>query len=309
MKQKKSFPQTLFSVKLPVWLKIGIVVAIYSNLWINPVLGADPFRNQQQRNIGNQTEAAFNAIFQKGNYKQAQKYVQKAIREEAEEPLGYAIKASLAYTSNDIPTLASYSKKTLETAKNLVAKDPLRGNLYAAVGHFLEGSVILLQDGTVKGAPQALRRLRQVYQHLEQAEAISPRDPELNLIKGYMDLMLAVNLPFSDPEQAIERLQKNAAPQYLVDRGIAIAYRDLKKYDRALGYVNSALKATSDNPELYYLKAQILREQGQRKKDREMIQEAVKLFDQALEKKNQLPEGMVKQISRERRRAAERIQK
>ena len=318
MKQKQLFPQILLSAKLPTFSKIGITVTIgtclhalliVSSVWIDPVLGADPFRNKQPRNIGNQTEAAFNAIFQKGNYKQAQEYVKQAIRKEPEEPLGYAIKASLAYTSNDISTLETYSKKTLTTAKSLVAKDPLRGNLYAAVGHFLEGSVILLQDGTVQGAPQALRRLRQVYQHLEQAEAISPRDPELNLLKGYMDLMLAVNLPFSDPQQAIERLQKNAGPQYLVDRGIAIAYRDLKKYDKALEYADKALKATSDNPELYYLKAQILREQGQRKKNRQTIQQAVKLFDQALEKKNQLPDGLVKQIARERRRAAQRLGK
>lgn len=318
MNKKKLFSQILLSARLATLSKIGIAVAISacahasligSNIWIDPALGADPFRTTQPRNIGNQTEAAFNAIFQKGNYKQAQEYVNQAISKEPEEPLGYAIKASLAYTSNDIPTLETYSKKTLTTAKILVAKDPLRGNLYAAVGHFLEGSVILLQDGTVKGAPQALKRLRQVYQHLEQAEAISPRDPELNLLKGYMDLMLAVNLPFSNPEQAIERLQKNAGPQYLVDRGIAIAYRDLKKYDKALGYANRALKATSDNPELYYLKAQILREQGQRQNNPQMMQEAVKLFDQALEKKNQLPERMVKQIRRERRKTAERIAK
>ena len=312
MNKKKLFPQvlrsqTLSSVKPIAWSKIAIAAVIASNIWINPALGADPFRSQKPRNIGNQTEAAFNAIFQKGNYKEAQKYVKEAIRDEPDEPLGYAIKASLAYTSNDVPTLANYSKKTLQTAKSLIAKDPLRGNIYAAVGHFLEGSVILLQDGTVKGAPQALRRLRQVYGHLERAESISPRDPELNLLKGYMDLMLAVNLPFSDPEQAIQRLRQNAGPQYLVDRGIAIAYRDLKKYDRALGYVDRALKATAENPELYYLKAQILREQGQRKNNREMIQEAVNFFDQALEKKNQLPERMVKQIARERRRTSERL--
>lgn len=309
MNQKKIFSQRLLSAKLANCSKIGIAVAIVSNIWINPVLGADPFRSQQPRNIGNQTEAAFNAIFLKGNYKKAQEYVQQAIRKEPDEPLGYAIKASLAYTSDDIPTLKAYSKKTLATAKSLIAKDPLRGNLYAAVGHFFEGAVILLQDGTVKGAPQALKRLRQVYQHLEQAEAVSPRDPELNLVKGYMDLMLAVNLPFSDPEQAIQRLQQNAGPEYLVDRGIAIAYRDLKKYGKALEYADRALKATSENPELYYLKAQILREQGRRKKNREIMQEAVKFFDQALEKKNQLPKQLVKQISRERRKAAEKLAK
>jgi hypothetical protein len=41
---------------------------------------------------------------------------------------------------------------------------------------------------------------------------VDPNDPELNLITGYMDLMLAVNLPFSDPAQAIERLEKYGSP-------------------------------------------------------------------------------------------------
>jgi tetratricopeptide (TPR) repeat protein len=122
-----------------------------------------------------------------------------------------------------------------------------------------------------------------------------------------MDLMLAVNLPFANPGQAIERLEKNAAPQYLADRGVALAYRDLKQYSQALEYANRALKMTSDNPEMYYLKAQILQEQGKKEKSQQMIQEAIVNFDKALAKKSQLPGDLVKQIERERRSATNRL--
>jgi tetratricopeptide (TPR) repeat protein len=179
--------------------------------------------------------------------------------------------------------------------------------LYTAVGHFLQGAFILSRNGTVNGAPQALSELRQVYDYIDKAEAVSSNDPELNLLKGYMDLMLAVNLPFANPQQAIERLEKNAAPRYLVDRGIAIAYRDLKQYNQALDYTNRALKQTSNNPELYYLKAQILKEQARKDNNQQLMQEAISDFDKALSKKAQLPSGMVKQIERERGNAAKRL--
>ena len=295
------------SKKFLRFVSSAFATLIALNVSGNVALAGDPFPRSQPRNIGDNTEAAFKAVFEQGNYQTGQKYLQQAISTEANEPLAYALQASLANTKEDIAKLESYSAKTLNTAKKLISSDPLRGNLYAAVGHFLEGAVILTREGTVKGAPKALSRLREVYDHLDKAEAISPKDPELNLIKGYMDLMLAVNLPFANPQQAIQRLEQNAGPQYLVDRGIAIAYRDLKKYSQALKYVNRALKATSDNPELYYLKAQILREQGKKQKNPQIIKQAITHFDQALAKKSQLPASVVKQIQRERRRTAQSL--
>jgi tetratricopeptide (TPR) repeat protein len=275
-------------------------VAIAVNFWVNPSLAGDPFRTNQPRNIGDKTEAAFNAIFQQGDYLAAQSYLQQAISTEANEPLAYAMKASLAYANKDLAQLETYSQKTLEAGEKLIATDQLRGNIYTAVGHFFQGATIITREGTLKGAPQALTRLRQVYQYLDRAEAIAPEDPELNLLKGYMDLMLAVNLPFTSPEDAINRLKVNAGPKYLAHRGIAVAYRDLKQYSQALEYVNSALKVTPEHPELYYLKAQILREQGQQLKSQSMIQEAVVNFDKALAKRSQLPPDLVRQIERER---------
>ncbi|BDI19667.1 hypothetical protein ANSO36C_54690 [Nostoc cf. commune SO-36] len=296
---------TLAQTAFAVAIAFGVAPwAIALNLWVNPSLAGDPFRNREPHQIGDQTEAAFKAMFQQGNYPAAERYLEQAISKEPNEPLAYAMKASLAYGNKDWSKLDTYSQKTLETGQKLITSDPLRGNLYTAVGHFLEGAVVLTRQGTVNGIPQAFSRLRQVYEYLDKAEAISANDPELNLIKGYMDLLLAVNLPFASPDQAIGRLEQNASPQYLVDRGIALAYRDLKRYPKALEHVNRAIKTTSDNPEIYYLKAQILKNLGQKEKNQQMIQEAIANFDKALTKKSQLPSDLVKQIERERKNAA-----
>lgn len=305
----KWFPsvQAIRSAKLETFVQVSLAATLVLNVWVNPSVAADPFRTKEARNIGDKTEAAFKAIFQQGDYKAAEAYLQQALVSEPNEPLAHAMKASLAYTNKDWTTLDTYSKKTLEIGQKLIASDPLRGNIYTAVGHFLEGAALVRRQGTVNGATQALSKLQEVYKYLDKAEAISPNDPELNLLKGYMDLMLAVNLPFANPQQAIERLDKNAAPEYLADRGIAYGYRDLKQYNQALEYVNRALKATSNNPEVYYLKAQILRGMAGKEKNQQLLQEAVINFDQALAKKSQLPASLVKQIERERRKAAQDI--
>ncbi|PMB06606.1 hypothetical protein CEN48_11555 [Fischerella thermalis CCMEE 5282] len=305
----KWFPsvQAIRSAKLETFVQVSLAATLVLNVWVNPSVAADPFRTKEARNIGDKTEAAFKAIFQQGDYKAAEAYLQQALISEPNEPLAYAMKASLAYTNKDWTTLDTYSKKTLEIGQKLIASDPLRGNIYTAVGHFLEGAALVRRQGTVNGATQALSKLQEVYKYLDKAQAISANDPELNLLKGYMDLMLAVNLPFANPQQAIERLDKNAAPEYLADRGIAYGYRDLKQYNQALEYVNRALKATSNNPEVYYLKAQILRGMAGKEKNQQLLQEAVINFDQALAKKSQLPAGLVKQIERERRKAAQDI--
>ena len=296
-------PQFRIFWRFAPFLKVTVTTSILLNILVNPSFAGDPFRSREPHKIGDRTEAVFNAIFQQGNYPAAKDALQKAVSSEPNEPLIYAIQASLAYQNQDQTSLAKYSRKTLETGQNLIASDPLRGNLYTAVGHFLEGAVILKREGTVNGAPLAFSRLRKVYTYLDRAEEISASDPELNLIRGYMDLMLAVNLPFTSPDDAINRLEKNAAPGYLVDRGIALAYRDLKQHSQALDYVNRALKTTADNPEIYYLKAQILHEKGKKEKSQDLIKEAITHFDKALAKKSQLPANLVKQIEYERNQA------
>jgi tetratricopeptide (TPR) repeat protein len=275
---------------------------------ISPTLAQDPFRATNQRPIGEKTEAAFRAMFEQGDYISADRYLKAISGNEQQEPLAYAMRASLAYVLNeDYNSLGNYGKKTLDTARQLTSTDPLRGNLYSAVGHFLLGASALFREGTVKGTPQALAELRQVYEYMDKAEAISSTDPELNLLRGYMDLMVSVNLPFFNPEQAIGRLQRFAGPKYLSERGVAVGYRDLKKFPQAIEAVDRAMKASNSNPELYYLKGQILSTYGNQQKSAAMLQESVKNFDLAIAKKDQLPPDLVKQIERERRKAAQRL--
>lgn len=280
---------------------------LISSLWVSPTLAKDPFRTTNQHQIGDKTEAAFKAIFKDGNYKAAESYIQQAKSSEPNEPLAYAMAASLAYTKKDFNSLSSYSKKTLEVAQQLVATDPLRGNIYLAVGHLLQGGAAVASEGTVKGTPQALTELQQVYDYLDKAQAVSSTDPELNLIRSYVDLAVATSMPFSSPDQAIERFEKYAGPRYLADRGLALSYRDLHQYPQALESVDRALKATPDNPELFYLKAQILVKQGDNQKDPALFREALKNFDQAIAKQAQLPAGLVTQIQKERRKDARRL--
>ncbi|GAB4224742.1 MAG: Sll0314/Alr1548 family TPR repeat-containing protein [Stanieria sp.] len=270
---------------------------------ISPALAADPFRTENARDIGEHTEAAFKIIFLQGNYKTVVQELTLAESQEANEPLVYAMQASLAYTEEDWETLKKYALKTLEKAQALQNVDPVRGNLYLAVGHFLDGAYIYEKEGPVG----AINKLQLVFKFLDAAEAKDPNDPELNLIKGYMDLLLAVNLPFSSPEQAISRFEKFAAPNYLVDRGLAVAYRDLKKYDRALKFVNQALSIAPDNPELFYLKGQILRKIGKNKEDISILQDAWNHFNHANSKSAQLPKFVTESLGREMRQTQEQI--
>ncbi len=265
-------------------------------VWVAPTLAGDPFRTSNPHDIGKNTEAAFKAIFEQGNYKEAERYLNLAQSTESREPLAYAMLASLAYTKQDWTSLKSYSTKTLETAQQLMPKDPLRGNLYTAVGHFLEGTYNFKKDGAVG----ALGKLQKVIQYLNEAKKISPNDPELSLLTGYMDLMLAVNLPYSNPTKAINQLETYGSPKYLAYRGIAVGYRDLKKYDKALDFVNRALALTPNNPEVLYLKAQILRSQGKNK-------DAQAFFNQAGAKLNQLPNSSAAQITYEQCRNQNKI--
>jgi tetratricopeptide (TPR) repeat protein len=267
-----------------------------ATLWATPTLAGDPFRANSPRAIDDQTEAAFDALFEQGNYRSAQQLLQAAA---TDEPLAYAMKASLAFMNEDFDAMQQNATLTREAAERLLEADPLRGHIYVAAGHFLEGAYAVTVQGVVRGTPTALNRLQLVFDHLKSAEEIDSTDPELNLIKGYMDLMLAVNLPFSDPDQAIDRLESYAAPEHLAQRGIAIAYRDLNQQDEAMAAVERALQTAPDNPDLLYLKAQILVQQ-------ERDQESLVFFQRALERQTQLLPNLAGQIAWEACRADSR---
>ncbi len=272
-------------------LQVGSLLALITGaVFASPVL-ADPFRSSNAKAIDDKTEAAFKAIFEQGNYPQAQSQLQKA---STNEPLAFALMTAMDYINQDWKSFEQNANRTLAVAENLAKTDPLRGNLYTAVGHFLQGAYAVSTEDAITGTPKALAKLKQVLQYLEAAEKVAPNDPEFNLIKGYMDLMIAVNLPFSDPNQAIQRLEKNAAPSYLVFRGIALAYRDLNQPDKALDYTERALQLTPKNPELHYLKGQLLNIQGQ--KNPALYAAAAPAFQTALQSSDQMPKSLVVQI-------------
>lgn len=285
-----------------VWaLPLSIAIAV--SLSHDTAWAKDPFRAENPRDIGKHTETAFKTIFLEGDYKTVTEELALAESEEANDPLAHAMLASLAYTEKDWEGIKKYALQTLESAQLLSESDPVRGNLYLAVGHFMDGAYVYEKEGAL----DAINKLQLVFKYLDRAEDIDPNDPELNLIKGYMDLLLAVNLPFSKPEQAIARFESYAAPNYLVERGLAVAYRDLKKYDKALKYVNKALDTAPDNPEHYYLKGQILRQMGKKKSNVKALEEALENFSLALEKSGQLPEFVLKTLERENRLTQEKI--
>ncbi len=287
------------------------IAAIAVSLWATPSLAKDPFRTNNPHPIGDHTEAAFRSVFEQGNYKAAESDLNQA---EANEPLAFALKAFLAYSNSQgesdplkkqaaLDNFKNYATQTRQSAEQLTQADPLRGNLYVAVGNFLEGVYVVGTQGVVRGTPQALGKLQQAFKYLDEAEKIDPKDPELNLLKGYIDLLLAVNvsLPLSSPTQAIDRLENYAAPRYLSERGLALGYRDLNQFDKALQSIDQAIAAAPKNPELSYLKAQILVKQGNNS-------QSIPLFEKALAQKDQLPSGTSTQIQKELDRTRRRIQ-
>lgn len=289
----------LQQIVLALPLSIAMVVGLgHSAAWAK-----DPFRSENPRDIGKHTEKAFKTIFLEGDYKTVSEELALAESEEASDPLAHAMLASLAYTEKDWESIKKYALQTLESAQLLSQSDPVRGNLYLAVGHFMDGAYVYEKEGAL----DAINKLQLVFKYMDRAEDADPNDPELNLIKGYMDLLLAVNLPFSKPEQAISRFESHAAPNYLVERGLAVAYRDLEKYDQALKYADKALETAPDNPEHYYLKGQILRQIGKKKNNVKALEEALANFDLALEKSEQLPDFVLKTLERENRLTQEKI--
>lgn len=293
----------------PIVQAIASGVAIATFLISSPSYAKDPFRTTNPHAIGDTTEMAFRVLFEQGNYQQADRYLDEAEKVDTNEPLVYAMQAAFAYLNEDWNALRTYATQTRETAQQLMKTDELRGHLYAGVGHFLEGAHIISTEGAISGTPKALRKLRLVLQHINVAEKINPTDPEVNLIKGFMDLMLAVNLPFAEVDDAIARLENYAGPNYLAYRGIAVGYRDTKQNDLALAAVNQALELTPNNPELFYLKAQILVQKGIEQKNVTILQEAQENFSQALaQAPDKFLPGLKKQLQRESDRNTRRIQ-
>ncbi|MEB3160547.1 MAG: Sll0314/Alr1548 family TPR repeat-containing protein [Synechocystis sp.] len=260
-----------------------------------PAWAGDPFRPSNPHAIGDETEAAFEAIFKEGDYRGAETILVTAIQQEPNEPLAYAMKASFAYDGNDLEAMKTYAARTREAAERLSATDPLRSNLYIAVGHFLEGGYLLKKGSYL----QAVGKTGTIFEYLDKATALSPNDPEVNLLRGYLDLFLSRYTPFNQSEQVIKRFEQFAAPDYLKYRALATTYRDLEKYDLAMANLDKALAITPDNPELLYLKGQFLRNEGRREMEMDKLQAAQTYYQKALLKQDQLSRALIVQLNHE----------
>jgi tetratricopeptide (TPR) repeat protein len=255
-----------------------------------PVAGNKP---KQASNV----ERAKESMFRDGDYAKAKQYLSVALTTEPNEPLTYAMNTLYPFGVGDFEKVKEYGDKTSKAAEKLMKTNPLRGNLYQGVGMAILAVYEMKKaDG---GALGALSKLQKVFEYMDKAKKIDPNNSELNLIKGYMDLLLAVNVPFSDTNQAIEQLQ-NAEPRYLALRGMYIGYRDLKDYSKANVAIDAALKIAPQNPELTYYKAQLLAIRGREKNNETDLKESIKLFEFAYQKRDRLLLSTIAQILSER---------
>jgi tetratricopeptide (TPR) repeat protein len=308
MRNLKTMPNTVSFPTLQTVMRLTSAAIVAMGLWAGSVLAKDPFRATDPRPINDNTQAAFEAFFKKGDYKSAANYLKQL---DPNDPLSLSMKASLTYSDmlgeRDagkkmalLEEFQTYTNQTRGAAERLLGNDPLRGNLYLAVSHFFDGVYAFTKEGTVKGTAKVLGELQQIIKYLNEAEAKSPDDPELNLLRGYIDVYSGIYLPFSNPDKGLERLQKFANPRYLADRGLAMGYLEMNQYDKAIAAVDSAIANAPDNPELWYLKSRILIKQS---KD----QESIPYLEKAIAKKDQLPFGLVREMERALRKTRERL--
>jgi tetratricopeptide (TPR) repeat protein len=272
-------------------LNASLITTVLTAIIALPAWAGDPFRASNPKSIGPEAQIAFELMFKQGNYSAATKQVNKALRTEASDPLVQGLRASLAYMDQDYLSMQIYANKTRDAAQKLMATDPLRGHLYTSVSYLIEAGFVITTKGIVGGTPEALGLIQKQLNEIKAAQEIDPNDPELNLIKGYMDMLIATVLPLADLEGALTSL-RSSSPEYLKWRGIALGYRDAKKNDQALEAVNKALEAAPGNPELNYLKGQILWA-------KDSLDEAKRQYRLALSKSKQLPPGLTKQINSE----------
>ena len=278
------------------FVSASLLAALVSVATAMPSFAADPFRTSNPRAIGSETQKVFELMFKEGNYVAAVKQLDLAIRTEANDPLLFALRASTFYATGDYLGMQVAGKRVRVNAEALKGKDDLRAYIYLAASDLIEAGYIIKTDG-ISSTPRALPLVQSVFDNIKKAQDIAPNDPELNLIKGYMDILIASALPLSDLESALISLKEYASPDYLKWRGIAMAYRDARKGDLALDAVNKALAAAPNNPELLHLKGQILWIRGGSD-----LPVAVKQFHLALSKSKQMNPSLLSEIREQCRR-------
>lgn len=258
-----------------------------------PAWAADPFRTgKEARSIGPTLQSAFEDFFRHGDYQNAGQKLTKAQLQNPDEPLVYALQAALAYQNGRVDQIVAFAQKTRQTAEALDTKDPCRSHLYRGLAQGLEGSSFFLKDG-ILGLPKAMTYVPSMFLEFNKALELNPNDPETNLFVGYINVLLTKH------EAALQEFGKSAPP-YLALRGQALALRDKKAYPEAYATAEQALAGAPRNPDLHYLKGQILALLDK-------PAEAVESFDRALSLGAQLPEGTRKQLLHERKVQFERL--
>ena len=271
-------------------ISAALFAALVTVATVMPSFAADLFRVNSSRAIGKETQKAFELMFKEGNYVAAVKQLDVAIATEANEPLLFALRSATFFAKEDYLGMQVAGKRVRTNAEALKGKDNLRSHLYIAVSDLIEAGYIVKTDG-LSSAARALPLVQNVFDNIKKAQDIDPNDPEVNLIKGYIDMLIASVLPLSDLESALASLRQYAAPDYLKWRGIALAYRDARRPELALDAVNKAIAAAPNNPELNYLKGQVLWMQGGNN-----IPAAKKQFEIALSKSKQINPSLLAEI-------------
>jgi tetratricopeptide (TPR) repeat protein len=264
----------------------------------SPAIAADPFRTgTAARPIGSALENAFNDFFRNGSYLNSSRKLKVAETENPQEPLVYTLQAALAYMNEQPDKMLLLAKKTGTVAQSIEAKDAARSHLYRGLAQGLEGASYYLKDGDA-GLLTAFPYVSSMLLEIDKARQLAPADPEINLIVGYVETILA-SQKLKKYSDALESFSK-ATPAYLALRGKALVYRDTKDYPQAQLMVEKALADAPKNPELLYLKGQILALQ-------QKPLEAIAFFDKALTQGKQLPESTKKQIRKERNSQVARV--
>jgi Tfp pilus assembly protein PilF len=271
-------------------ISASLLATLVTAATVLPSWAADPFRSQNPRAIGNETQKAFELMFKDGNYVAAVKQLDVAVRTEADEPLLFALRASTFYVKEDYLGMKVAGQRVRVNAEALKGKDNLRAYIYLAASDLIEAGYIVKTEG-LSSAAKALPLVQNVFDNIQKAKNLDSSDPELNLVKGYIDMLIASVLPLSDLDSALESLKQYSTPDYLKWRGIALAYRDARRPEPALDAVNKALTSAPNNPDLHYLKGQILWMQGGNN-----IATAKKEFERALSKSKQMSPSLLAEI-------------
>jgi tetratricopeptide (TPR) repeat protein len=254
-----------------------------------PAWARDPFRTTKARPIPSETAIAFDTLLREGNFRGAIPQIEKAVKTNDSEPLAHTMAALVAFFRQDMEGMRQSGQSVKQRAQALMSKDKLRGHLYLAVADLIESAYLFKTEG-VSSVPRLLPLVQNVFDEMKNAQKIDPTDPELNLFKGLVDILISsvssAVIPSADVEASLVNLRQFSAPDYLKWGGITVAYRDARKTDLAMEAVDKALASAPNNPVLHYFKGQIFWMQGN-------ILEARRYYLLALSKAPQLPDQFV----------------